>query len=56
MRKWCMEFMHGILDVSKQENAHQIYHKDAAKDLAGLRYMAFSLLRTEVIKINVQMK
>lgn len=53
---WGIESMHWILDVSLQEDACQIYRKNAAENLAGLRHMALNMLRAEQTKISVPMK
>jgi predicted transposase YbfD/YdcC len=53
---WGIESMHWILDVSLQEDACQIYRKNAAENLAVLRHMALNMLRAESTKISVPMK
>ena len=53
---WGIESMHWILDVSLQEDACQIYRKNAAENLAVLRHMAVNMIRAESTKISVPMK
>lgn len=53
---WGIESMHWILDVSLQEDACQIYQRNAAENLAGLRRMGLNMLRSESTKISIPMK
>ena len=53
---WGIESMHWFLDVCMQEDACQIYQKNAAENLACLRHMALNMLRAEKTKISLSGK
>ncbi len=53
---WGIESMHWVLDVTMQEDACQIYKKNAAENLACVRHMALNMLRAEKTKISIARK
>lgn len=53
---WAIESMHWVLDVSMQEDACQIFKKNAAENLACLRHMSLNMLRAEPTKASIPTK
>lgn len=47
---------HRNLDISLQEDACQIYSKNAAENLAALRHMVLNMMRSEKTRISVPVK